>query len=125
METATTSQIELAELLSKEAKDRCKLLGIKAEKCEPRHFLSILIDFDGKISGYRDMLKACIQWTEGKGYRIFRALRYRNWVKNQIRYAKENHRKQQEQNKLRYGNEYQRAEYARMTGNYPVHPHAS
>ncbi len=111
----TSTQIELAEKLSQHSKDACELVGLKCQKCEPQHFYLTVHRYYGRVQGMTAEVDRCIDWCMSKGKLVFTAQRFGNWCVNKVKWNKEDEIKKAEMNKLKNGNEYQQADYARRT----------
>jgi hypothetical protein len=111
----TSTQIELAEKLSQHSKDACELVGLKCQKCEPHHFYLTVHRYYGRVQGMTAEVDRCIDWCLSKGKLVFTAQRFGNWCVNKVKWSKEDEIKKAEMNKLKNGNEYQQADYARRT----------
>lgn len=111
----TTVQIDLAEKLSQHSKDACELVGLKCQKCDPKHFYLTVHRYYGRIKGMTAEVDRCIDWCMSKNKMVFTALRFANWCANKVKWDKEHEIKKAELQKLKTGTEFQQQEYARRT----------
>ncbi len=109
----TSAQLDLAEQLSKHAKDACELVGLKCQKCEPHHFYLTVYRYYGKVQGMSAEVDRCIDWCLSKGKLVFNAQRFGNWCAKKVKWDKEEQSRKDELEKLKSGTVYQREEYAR------------
>jgi len=109
----TSAEIGLAEKLSEHAKDACELVGLKCQKCEPKHFYLTVHRYYGKVQGMTAEVDRCIDWCMSKGKTTFTAQRFSNWCLKKVQWDREEQIARAEKEKLASGTEYQRAEYAR------------
>lgn len=115
-----TMAIELA----KHAHIACALAGIPIEKAEPKHFNLTAYRYYGKINNTKSHLDRCIEWCVRRNKQKFTAARFGKWCENQLKFNKEAELRQMEMKQLKFGNQHQRAEYARRVSNNPQ-PHGT
>lgn len=109
----TPVQQDLAVKLSEHAKDACGLVGLRCQKCEPRHFYLTVHRYYGRVPGMLGEIDRCIDWCMSKGKLVFTAQRFGKWCAKQARWDREKAIAQSELEKLRTGTVYQQAEYRR------------
>lgn len=90
------TQQDLAKTLSEHAKDACKLVGIKCEKCEPKHFYLTIYRYYGKVQGMTGEMDRCIDWCLSKGKLVFTAQRFGNWCAKKVQFDKKDERRNAE-----------------------------
>ncbi len=111
----TDTQLDLAEKLSQHAKDACDLVGLKYQKCDPKHFYLTIYRYYGKVQGMSAEIDRCIDWCLSKNKMVFTAQRFGNWCQKKTKWDKEDQIKKDEMNKLKNGTEFQQQDYARRT----------
>ena len=109
----TQVQLDLAKKLSEHAKDACELVGLKCQKCDAKYFYLTVYRYYGRVQGMSAEIDRCIDWCLGRGKLVFTAQRFGNWCANKVKWDKEESLKKAEMDKLKSGNEYQRADYER------------
>ncbi len=115
----TSTQLDLAEKLSKHSQDACELVGLTCKKCDPHHFYLTVYRYYGRVQGMTAEVDRCIDWCMSKGKLVFTAQRFGNWCANKVKWSKEEELKNAEKLKLKSGTEYQQADYARRFGGSP------
>ena len=113
MSELTESQRDLCKRLSEMAKETAKTLGIKTQAVEPKHFALVVARYYGRVTSMNVELEGCLLWCAGKRKQVFTTMRFHNWCRNKMVWAKQSEMKKHEEDKLRNGTEYQRADLAR------------
>lgn len=106
-------QFMIADRLSSHAHDVCALIGMKCSKCQPKHFYLTVHRYYGRVPHMVVEMERCIDWCLKSNKQMFTAQRFGNWCANKVKWAKEDQLKEQEKEKLKAGNVYQRADYKR------------
>jgi len=109
----SSTEISLAEKLAEYSKDACALVGLKCQKCEPKHFYLTVHRYYGRVQGMTAEVDRCIDWCMNKGKTTFTALRFGNWCAKKVQWDKEGQMQKAEKEKLQSGTEYQKADYER------------
>lgn len=107
------AEMLLAEKLSAYAKDACALVGLKCQKCEPKHFYLTVHRYYGKVQGMTAEIDRCIDWCMSKNKMVFTAQRFGNWCQKKVQWDKQDQIARAEKEKLKHGTDYEKAEYAR------------
>ena len=106
-------EISLAEKLSAYAEDACALVGLKCEKCEPKHFYLTVHRYYGRVQGMTAEVDRCIDWCLSKGKLVFTAQRFGNWCAKKVQWERDERIHREEKQKLQAGTVYQKADFAR------------
>ncbi len=117
MPELTQSQAELCQRLSDYVKKEWIGPGKTTKGVQPRDFHRMVARNYGKVTGWMKELDKCIDFCDGKRYKLFTAFRFRNWIEGGIARQEKWNRNMQEENRLRAGNAYEKAAYARRREN--------
>lgn len=109
----STVQKNLCSQLSEAAVAVCKLENLKARRCKPEHFQTLVYRYYGRVPAMTRELEKCIKWVGEKGKKFFTPMRFYNWCERRVKWAKDEELRQQEKKKLMSGTTYQRIDYQR------------
>jgi hypothetical protein len=109
----SSTEIGLAEKLSAHAKDACALVGLKCQKCEPKHFYLTVHRYYGRVAVMTAEVDRCIDWCMSKGKLVFTAQRFGSWCQKKVEWDKEEQLARAEKEKLKAGTVYEKADYER------------
>ena len=88
MSKPTASQLALAKMLEKQCKNLCKKNKLRRQGCNVQQFCTVIERYQGRVPQMGVELEQCVLWCVSNRKKMFTILRFHNWCRNKVKWAK-------------------------------------